>query len=321
MKAKRYLCFIMALAAIALSHCEMTGQAFNDPNPRIRRQAILDMAATGEAGAEALAPMLNDKDLVVRRTAARKLTDMGQAAMPALVEALKNDDLVVRRIAVIALGRVGGDAAPHLAGALKDKEPVVRQSAVVALASIRPSTEEILKLLEDATKDEDARVQEAARSAVNNFFEVVEGIRLPADNWAFQTDPQDKGRTEGWFKPDLDDKGWKRIRVETAWENQGIQHDGVAWYRRTVDLPKKPDRPRAVLHFGAVDECTWLWVNGEYAGTHDMGPSGWDKPFQIDVTGLVRWGEPNQIAVRVHDSAMAGGIWQPVELRVLKLRE
>ena len=70
--------------------------------------------------------------------------------------------------------------------------------------------------------------------------------------------------------------------------------------------------------FDGVDECAWVWINGRNVGQHDLGPDGWDKPFTLDITEEVRWGERNQITVRVQDSAYAGGIWKPVRIEVLQ---
>ncbi|HOQ29152.1 MAG TPA: beta galactosidase jelly roll domain-containing protein, partial [Armatimonadota bacterium] len=117
---------------------------------------------------------------------------------------------------------------------------------------------------------------------------------------------------------DLDDSKWPAIEIERSWESQGHEYDGVAWYRGSFELPAKPDHNAVELHFDAVDECAWVWVNGIYVGQHDLGTAGWDRPFALDITREVRWGQKNQITVRVYDSAYAGGIWKPVRIDVLK---
>ena len=58
---------------------------------------------------------------------------------------------------------------------------------------------------------------------------------------------------------------------------------------------------------------------GSHAGQHDIGPDGWTVPFCLDVTAFLKWGQENQITVRVLNTAQAGGIWKPVTLEVLKL--
>jgi len=53
------------------------------------------------------------------------------------------------------------------------------------------------------------------------------------------------------------------------------------------------------------------------AGQHKLDPDlGWDKRFAIDVTGKLLPGQPNTIAVRIHNLSLAGGLWKSVKLAV-----
>ena len=84
-------------------------------------------------------------------------------------------------------------------------------------------------------------------------------------------------------------------------------------------MPPAPAEMKAVeLYFRGVDESAWVWLNGKYVGQHDLGPSGWDKPFHLDVTGEILWGKENVLAVRVEDTQYGGGIWRPVSVEILK---
>ena len=149
---------------------------------------------------------------------------------------------------------------------------------------------------------------------------------LPRENWKFRTDPDDQGEVSGWFDPQLDDTDWDTIGIERSWtqfDGYG-SYTGPAWYRRTVTLPARPGGltpaqvDAAELQFGGVDEMAWVWINGQFVGSHDFGPAGWDMPFEIPVTDAVRWGEENQITVRAMNTQAAGGIWQPVTLQVTR---
>jgi beta-galactosidase/beta-glucuronidase len=75
----------------------------------------------------------------------------------------------------------------------------------------------------------------------------------------------------------------------------------AVWYRRTFALPKDWAGKRIVLHFGAVDYETEVWVNGVSAGLHRGGYSS----FQFDITELVREGD-NVIAVCAEDDVRTG---------------
>ncbi len=74
------------------------------------------------------------------------------------------------------------------------------------------------------------------------------------------------------------------------------------WYRRTFDLPRKWREQRVLLHFGAVDFETMVWVNGKKIGEHR---GGYD-PFSFDITGAVDFSERNEIVVPVWDPTDAG---------------
>jgi beta-glucuronidase len=139
---------------------------------------------------------------------------------------------------------------------------------------------------------------------------------LPRD-WKFRTDPQREGVRGLWFAPDLDASGWRDMQIGKFWDEQGVTHLGDAWYRLEWNAPAVPDKAKLVLWFGAVDETATVWVNGVKAGAHDEPPDfGWDKRFAIDVTGKLKLGELNTVAVKVGNSSLAGGIWKSVKLAV-----
>ena len=69
------------------------------------------------------------------------------------------------------------------------------------------------------------------------------------------------------------------------------------------------------MFFGSVDDAAQVWLNGQHAGTFDVGGGGWLLRFSLDVTDKLQPGK-NQITVRVLDRWGAGGIWRPVKLFV-----
>ena len=148
---------------------------------------------------------------------------------------------------------------------------------------------------------------------------VVQTIALPADLWRFKLDSQRDGHDKKWFEPGLNESKWDPIRIEQPWQKAGYDYVGVAWYRRWISLPKKPEKYLAVeIRFLGVDETAWVWVNGRYVGQHDIGPIGWDIPFTLDITQEIKWGAKNQITVRAMNTERAGGIWQPIQIEVLR---
>ncbi len=284
------------------------------PPPAARREALL---APGRTLAQ-LAAALADRDPLVARTAVRCLIDRGPTAARYHPKIVAHPDALVRANAAVGLAGWGAEGIAPLEQLLGDAEPAVRTQAVTAMGRIRPLTAAILERLDELTRDESQEVRSAASLATASAYQTLQGLPLPTDGWRFAKDTDDVGRDREWFATGFDDTGWDPIGIGVAWQHFGYEYTGVGWYRRTFDLPARdPAVQRAILAFDAVDEEAWVWINGQYAGDHVAGPEGWDKPFSLDVTPLLRWDGPNQITVRVYNSAFAGGIWLPVTLRLL----
>ncbi len=110
----------------------------------------------------------------------------------------------------------------------------------------------------------------------------------------------------------------------------------VVWYRRAFDRAAleeaglSDDRPRSILHFGAVDVVSDVWVNGSHVGHHEGGQT----PFHYDITPHIAADGPTVVVVRALDDPLdvnvprgkqdwqeephaiwyhrTTGIWQPV---------
>jgi len=149
----------------------------------------------------------------------------------------------------------------------------------------------------------------------------VQVTPLPAA-WRFATDPQGAGEAQGWARTDCDDTKWAQVRADqgTGWETQGFPgYTGLGWYRQVVPMPAQACQ-HLYLHFGAVDEDAWVYVNGQFACEHSCASTGlppeviWRRPFACDIRPYVQPGQPALIAVKVNNRAFQGGIWQPVHL-------
>ncbi len=112
--------------------------------------------------------------------------------------------------------------------------------------------------------------------------------------WDYAITARDAGRPAEW-----DGKILVPFAVESALSGVGrpVGSAQALWYRRTVDLPKKWRRGRVLLHFGAVDWESAVWVNGREAGTHR---GGYD-PFTFDITEALKRGAKQEIILRVFD--------------------
>jgi hypothetical protein len=72
------------------------------------------------------------------------------------------------------------------------------------------------------------------------------------------------------------------------------------WYRRTFELPKTWKSPRTILHVGACDYATTVWLNGKLLGTHRGGSS----PISFEITKQLQ--PKNVIIVHAFDDTRSG---------------
>lgn len=117
--------------------------------------------------------------------------------------------------------------------------------------------------------------------------------------WEFEFDDQRRGLEEHWFKGHRPFS--KKIQVPFSFESKlsGIGDPGfhdVVWYRRELTLPTPFEGKRTILHFGAVDYETTVWVNGELVAQH----TGGHTPFSADIT-LALKPQGNVLVVRAED--------------------
>jgi hypothetical protein len=85
------------------------------------------------------------------------------------------------------------------------------------------------------------------------------------------------------------------------------------WYRRTFNVDEwMQKKERVLLHFGAVDWESRVWVNGRYLGEHRGGYDG----FSFDITDSLRPAGDQEIVVGVWDPSDQG--FQPCGKQAVK---
>lgn len=75
----------------------------------------------------------------------------------------------------------------------------------------------------------------------------------------------------------------------------------AVWYKREFDIPKVWLNNRIIIHFGAVDYETEVWINGESVGQHVGGYVS----FSFDITAQVKPGV-NTVILYVKDDTRSG---------------
>lgn len=95
------------------------------------------------------------------------------------------------------------------------------------------------------------------------------------------------------------------------WKTWGVPelaaHDGMVWFRRTVNLTAQQAAAGAALSLGAIDEVDETWVN-----EHPIGNSfGWGTERTYELPSGVLHAGSNSIVVNVLSTWDAGGMYGP----------
>jgi len=111
--------------------------------------------------------------------------------------------------------------------------------------------------------------------------------------------------------------------------NKTLKPGMTLWYKKIVDLTKIKNKGRFLLHFGAVDQFTEVFINDKKVGEHDGGYTS----FYFDITNYIKNDlSHTKIVVKVEDNytkdgaaigkqgnprgrvfyIRTGGIWQTV---------
>jgi len=125
--------------------------------------------------------------------------------------------------------------------------------------------------------------------------------------WRFRCDPENLGEhfaeqldiawqfDARWMNLGYDDGDWAGIKVPACWQAEGVDYNGVAWYRTAFDNPLHAVQDaRLWLRFEGVDYFADVWLNEHYLGSHE----GYFAAFQYEVTPCLQPGQ-NLLAVRV----------------------
>jgi len=81
-----------------------------------------------------------------------------------------------------------------------------------------------------------------------------------------------------------------------------MKHGERLWYRRTFKIPDNWKKKRIILHFGAVDWETTVYLNGQKLPVHR---GGYDS-FSYDITNFLSDGDEQEIIVGVYDPTDRG---------------
>jgi len=119
--------------------------------------------------------------------------------------------------------------------------------------------------------------------------------------WAYAVRPKE---VENDDVGDFDGQILVPFAIESALSGVGkaLLPNQRLWYRRSFHVPEEWHEQNLLLHFGAVDWETRIWINGEFLGSHQ---GGYD-PFYFDITHFVNLHSENELTVAVWDPTNEG---------------
>lgn len=122
--------------------------------------------------------------------------------------------------------------------------------------------------------------------------------------WTFQFDFSRSGKDRGFISSMGFDQ---QILVPFCPEStlSGVAYQDFIphmWYHRTFSVPSDWRGSRILLHFGAVDFETEVYVDGLFIGRHWGGSSS----FVFDITASIIYGREHHLVVHVNDDTRSG---------------
>lgn len=115
---------------------------------------------------------------------------------------------------------------------------------------------------------------------------------------------------EGWAGAEMVAAKWETMELPNAWEQAGLDIDGLVWFRKTIDVPADWAGKDLTLEITPIDDYDIAYFNGKKIGGigPDAGGMPWATPRSYTVPGsLVKAGK-NVIAIRVLDTGGGGGV-------------
>lgn len=138
--------------------------------------------------------------------------------------------------------------------------------------------------------------------------------------WQEVNVPHDFQISQPWVEPAKDEKADNSdaaSNVRSRLSARGFKEMGVGWYRKAIIPGAELQGKRVLLDFEGIMLTGDVYLNGTRIGGTDYGYLG----FEIDVTGLLKYGQRNVIAVKADTQKpensrwyTGGGLYRDVKL-------
>ncbi|WP_442588420.1 sugar-binding domain-containing protein [Pedobacter sp. AW31-3R] len=124
------------------------------------------------------------------------------------------------------------------------------------------------------------------------------------------------GEVDGKTAVDYNNRSWRKVQLPHDWSVKqtyspgfasatGYLPGGIGWYHKKLTVPQEDQGKKIYLYFEGVYNRSEVFVNGHSVGKR---PNGYIS-FNYDITPYLKYGQENQIAVRVDHSQDADSRW------------
>jgi len=124
------------------------------------------------------------------------------------------------------------------------------------------------------------------------------------------------GEIDGKAEIGDNNKLWRNVQLPHDWSvkqplapayasSDGYLPGGIGWYNKKITIADKDQGMKLYLYFEGVYNRSEVFVNGKSVGKR---PNGYIS-FSYDITPYIKYGQENQIAVRVDHSQDADSRW------------
>lgn len=136
-------------------------------------------------------------------------------------------------------------------------------------------------------------------------------IQLFNFDWKFKA-----GDIENAQQISFNDTDWRSLdlphdfQFEQPWDKdaggaRGFKAMGTGWYRKTFNADPAWKGKRVLIDFEGIILLGDVWLNGEKIGSTEYGYLG----FESDISKLLKYDQPNVVAVRASTGASGGSRW------------
>ena len=130
---------------------------------------------------------------------------------------------------------------------------------------------------------------------------------------------KDMGLVNGiaiYADPNMNDADWAEISPAKIWEESGYAAiDGIAWYRKTIELTSEQAKAASEISLGAIDDNEITWINGIKIGSTNQYNI---KRVYLIPANTLKAGK-NVIAIRVEDTGGGGGLYGGADDKYLQI--